>query len=118
LPDGADMQFVATMGEDVPDLARHAVAGKVTVFDFYAAWCVSCRDLELRLHQLVTTRTDVAVRKLNVMTWDSPIATRYLKQVPALPYVIVFGKSGKQVAAISGLQLPALDEALAQAAAQ
>lgn len=116
LPDGADMQFISTMGEDVAALAGHAVPGKVTVFDFYAAWCVSCRDLELRLHELVTTRSDVAVRKLNVMTWDSPVATRYLKTVPALPYVLVYDKTGVQVAAISGLKLQALDDAIARAA--
>jgi thiol-disulfide isomerase/thioredoxin len=116
LPEGADLRFVSTMGEDVPDLGAHAVAGKVTVFDFYAAWCVTCRDLELRLQELVTERRDVAVRKLNVMTWDSPVATRYLGQVPSLPYVVVYSKSGERVGTVSGLKLDELDELIARAA--
>ena len=66
---------------------------------------------------MLASRSDLAYRKLDVGDWDTPLGARYLKGVKALPYVLVFDKGGKQVAAISGLDLPALDAALAKASA-
>ena len=42
LPADADLIELSKEGEDVPELERHAVPGKVTVFDFYAVWCAPC----------------------------------------------------------------------------
>src|SRR5688572_3245876 len=35
LPADADVAWISKAGEDVADLAAHAAAGKVTLFDFY-----------------------------------------------------------------------------------
>src|SRR5262245_32557938 len=46
IPPGADYRRLSNGGEDVASLESHAVAGKVTLFDFYADWCAPCRQLD------------------------------------------------------------------------
>jgi thiol-disulfide isomerase/thioredoxin len=115
LPPGADVVELSRQGEDVPTLEAHAVRGKVTLFDFYAVWCAPCRKIDGHVAALLAKRSDLAVRKLNVVSWETPLAARYLKAIPNLPYVVVYGRSGQKIRAISGLDLGALDEAIAEA---
>ena len=114
-PAGADVVELSKQGEDVPSLDGHAVRGKVTLFDFYAVWCAPCRQIDAHVMPMLSQRSDLAVRKLNVVSWETPLAVRYLKDAPALPYVIVYGKDGKRVRAVSGLDLDALDRTIAEA---
>lgn len=94
------------------ELSEHLVAGKVTVFDFHAQWCKPCKEVDRHLAQVLATRGDVAVRKIDVVDWDSEVAKTHLRYAPTLPYVVVFGVGGKEVAKISGLKLDALDQAI------
>jgi hypothetical protein len=55
------------------------------------------------------------VRKINVGSWDTPVAERWLKEVPELPYLVIYDKRGQRVAAIAGAKLDELDRALAEA---
>lgn len=114
-PTGADVVELSHAGEDVPALDGHVVRGKVTVFDFYAVWCAPCRALDAHMRTLLEQRRDLAVRKLNVVSWETPLAARYLRDVPTLPYVVVYDKTGKRVRALSGLDLEALDRAVEEA---
>lgn len=118
LPAQADIAKLTATGEDVGDLERHAVAGKVTVFDFYADWCAPCRTIDVHVHKLLQARSDIALRKLNVVDWESALARRHLQGVPNLPYVVVYGKDGKKVRAIAGVDLAALDRAIADGGAR
>jgi thiol-disulfide isomerase/thioredoxin len=113
-PPGADVRTVTKSGEDVPDLKPHLAAGKVTVVDFSAIWCEPCRKLDEHMVKVLTARQDVAYRKLDIGDWDTPLAKRYLKSVPALPYVIVFGADGARVGEIAGLDLERVDKAIAK----
>jgi thiol-disulfide isomerase/thioredoxin len=115
LPAGADLVELSKQGEDVPSLEAHLAKGKVTLFDFYAIWCGPCRKIDAHLFPMLGRRGDLAVRKLNMVSWETPIAERYLKNIPSLPYVVVYGKDGKKVRAVSGLDLAALDRAIAEA---
>lgn len=117
-PAGADVVSVTNDGADVPDLAPLLAKGKLTIVDFGASWCEPCRELDAHVVRLLQTRTDIAYRKLDVADWDSPLAARYLKDVPALPYVIVFDGAGARRDAFSGLDLPRLDRALGPAPAK
>jgi thiol-disulfide isomerase/thioredoxin len=117
-PAGADLVEISAQGEDVPALEPHVVPGKVTVFDFYAIWCAPCRKIDEHLFPLLGRRADVAVRKLNVVSWETPVAERYLRNAASLPFVVVYGKRGQRVAEIAGLDLGAIDRAIDKAGAQ
>lgn len=115
VPAGADVVELSKQGEDVAALETHAARGKVTLFDFYAVWCAPCRKIDAHVFALLGKRSDLAVRKLNVVSWETPLAARYLKDIPSLPYVVVFGKDGKRVGAVAGLDLAKLDQMIARA---
>lgn len=113
----ADIAWVATAGEDVPSLEPHAVKGKVTVFDFYADWCSVCRKVDGHVYaKLSAGDKTLALRKLNVVDWDSPLAQRWVSKVPSLPFLVIYGPDGKKVTSLHGANLPALDAAIAKAA--
>jgi thiol-disulfide isomerase/thioredoxin len=85
-----DIAEVTTTGEAV-DLAP--VGGKITVFDFWAPWCVPCKALDEKLRQLARRHPDrLAIRRLNVVDWDSPASERYLTRggFGSLPHIKVF----------------------------
>jgi thiol-disulfide isomerase/thioredoxin len=115
LPDTADFKVLAPAGEDVPSLADHAVKGKVTVFDFYADWCAPCKEVDVHVYKKLQTRTDIAYRKLNVVSWETPLAKRHLAKVPNMPFVVVYGTGGAEVGRMSGLDLGKLDQLIAAA---
>jgi thiol-disulfide isomerase/thioredoxin len=113
----ADIAWLAKAGEDVVALDAHAVKGKITVFDFYADWCAACRKVDGHLYgKLAAGDNTLAYRKLNIVDWDSPLAQRYVKTVPSLPFLIIYGPDGKRVATLHGADLASLDAALAKAA--
>ena len=114
-PQGADVVQLVSDGRDLPALEPHRVPNKITVFDFHAAWCPPCRKVDEHLYPTLAKRQDIAVRKIDVGSWDTPVAQRWLNEVPELPYLIIFDKKGRKVAAIAGAKLEELDRALAEA---
>jgi copper chaperone CopZ len=110
-PAEADVVVLSRDGAAVGPLDALRVPGKYTVFDVYAEWCGPCRQVDERLRQLAAARTDVAVRKLNVVDFDSALARELGPRFEALPYVIVFSPAGKRTE-IAGLDLEKLERAL------
>ncbi|MBR58480.1 MAG: hypothetical protein CMH54_10725 [Myxococcales bacterium] len=94
------------------DLDTVLVPGKYTIIDFTAAWCGPCRKLDEALARIVTKRKDIAVRKIDIYDWGTVVANQHLKNVPELPYVIIYGPDGKKLDAISGLHLGRVRNAL------
>lgn len=107
----ADVKWISSAGEDV-DIDAQRAEGKVTVIDFYATWCGPCREVDREMVTILENDPGVALRKVNVVEWESPVAKRYLTNVPNLPYVIVYARSGARVRVITGLDLPALRSAI------
>src|SRR5688572_25150679 len=82
-----DVQVVSK-GEPV-DLDAVAVKGKYTIYDFYADWCPPCRSLDVQLRQLASTHDDVAVRKIDIVDWTTPVVKQH--GVEGLPHMVVYG---------------------------
>ena len=95
-PDHVDLKVVTTSGEPAGPLERHRVDGKFTVLDFYADWCGPCRDVDRQLHGIVAERQDIAIRKFNVVDFESPLAKELGARLTKLPYVVVFDPEGKR----------------------
>jgi thiol-disulfide isomerase/thioredoxin len=116
LPENADIAWLSRTGEDVPSLDVHAVPGKVTVFDFYAEWCAACRKVDGHVYKRIAGGDPaLAYRKLNIVEWESAIGQRYVRDVPSLPFVIIYGRDGKRFTTLHGADLVALDRAIAEA---
>jgi len=116
VPDGADYKRLSSGGEDVPSLETHAVRGKVTIFDFYADWCAPCRQVDEHVLGLMKQRGDIAYRRLNLGGWETPLAKHYMANVQSLPFVVVYGRDGRRLREITGLDLAKLDQTIADAA--
>lgn len=112
-PAGADVATLTRDGSAVGPLDKLRVPAKYTVFDVYADWCGPCRQVDERLRELVKARADVAVRKLNVVDFDTPLARELGSRFDALPYVVVFSPAGKRTD-IQGIDFDKLDRALGQ----
>ncbi len=112
-PPGADFKVITRGGAEVPEIATIPVKGKFTVIDFSATWCRPCREIDEHMAKVLGTRSDIAYRKLEIGDWDTPLAQRYLKGIPQLPYVIVYDAAGARVKELVGVDLAALDAALA-----
>jgi thiol-disulfide isomerase/thioredoxin/copper chaperone CopZ len=108
-PAGADMLELNKDGEAVGPLDKLRVADKFTVFDVYADWCGPCRDVDKKLREIVAKRPDVAVRKLSVVDFDSPLAQEL--GIEMLPHLVVFSPQGKRTE-IQGAELGKIEKAL------
>jgi thioredoxin 1 len=92
----ADVIALTETGSAVGPLEKLRVAGKYTVFDVYADWCGPCRVVDAQLRELTERRKDIAVRKLNVVDFKSPLAREMGARLKALPYLVVFSPRGKR----------------------
>jgi thiol-disulfide isomerase/thioredoxin len=116
-PEGSDATTPITDGTDVADLATLVVKGKTTILDFSGIWCKPCREIDKHMATVLGSHKEIAYRRLDIGDWDSALARHYLKEVPQLPYVIVYGPKGERIDAIVGVDLARLDKAIASAAA-
>jgi thiol-disulfide isomerase/thioredoxin len=71
------------------------VPGKITVVDFYADWCGPCKQMAPVLDKLVSGKSDVVLKKIDIVNWDSAVAKKY--DITSIPNVRVFDKQGRMV---------------------
>jgi len=90
-----DEALISLQGERV-DISRNLVPGKYTIVDFYADWCVQCAKMDPILKGLTRSHADIAVRKINIVNWDTPVVAQY--QITYLPYLHLYGPSGALLA--------------------
>ncbi len=83
-------------GEQV-DITASLVPGKLTVVDFYADWCGPCRSLAPKLDRLLAANSEsLAIRKVDVVNWDSAVARQY--RIQSLPHLKLFDENGQLLA--------------------
>ena len=111
-PPSADFKVIAHAESEVPDITTLPVKGKITVIDFSATWCRPCRTIDEHMARVLGARSDIAYRKLEIGDWDTPLAQRYLKGIPQLPYLIIYDAAGTRVKEIVGVDLASLDATL------
>ncbi len=106
-----DVKAITKPGEMV-DIYKHLVPGKITVMDFFATWCGPCRKADEFFGELLTQRNDIALRKMDIVDWDSDIAKHYLQDATEIPYMIIFDAEGNELTRLSGYKKDKLKEIL------
>ena len=85
------------------DLSRSAVAGKITVFEFYSDHCRPCLEMSPFLQRLAEGRPDLAIRKLNIdrpgsqqIDFESPLFRQ--AKIQGVPAFMIYDAKGNLVA--------------------
>jgi thiol-disulfide isomerase/thioredoxin len=98
------------------ELSAHLAAGRVTVFEFYADWCSVCRRIDAGLRQLMRTRHDVTLKKINIGDGETEVAKQY--RIEITPTFHVYSAGGRLVKVFSGGDLGELEKAIREAATE
>lgn len=110
----AELDILTVTHGDAIEIRDHLAAGKFTIVDYYADWCAPCRVLEPMLEQLLVKYNNVAIRKVDIVSWNSDIARQASKEyrLVGLPYVQVFGPDGKLLGFSMGLSITPIEALL------
>lgn len=93
--DSGDVVTLVKGGEEV-DLAANLVAGKFTIYDFYADWCPPCRALDVELRGMASRHENLAVRRIDIVDWTTPVVRQH--GFESLPFIVLFGPDGHEIA--------------------
>jgi len=95
-------------------IQEELAAGKVTIFDYYAEWCGPCHLLTPKLERLVSRYSNVALRKVDIVNWESAAARQASNDfgLSGLPYVRIYGPNGEVLGAVVGNHVEQVEELL------
>ena len=82
------------------DMNQHFALGNVTVVDFYADWCGPCRQLSRSLEQMAGTDPEIALRKVDIVNWRTPVVQQF--NIRSVPQVNVYDRGGRLVGTVFG----------------
>lgn len=96
------------------DLRKNLAQGKVTLFDYYADWCGPCHLLTPKLERLVFKYENVALRKVDIGTWESDAAEQASSEfeLPGLPFTRIFDNHGKLLGQVHGNRIEQIEAIL------
>jgi thioredoxin 1 len=101
-------EFVADRGQSIEvithgqqaDISKHLALGNVTIVDYYADWCGPCKQVSPALEQLAKSDPEIALRKVDIVNWTSPVAKQY--HITSIPRVEVYGRKGQLIGTVRG----------------
>jgi thiol-disulfide isomerase/thioredoxin len=119
--DKATIAAVAGHGQQVEvishggavDISKHLAPGNVTIVDFYADWCGPCKQLSPSLEQMANTDPQVALRKIDIVNWNTAVAKQY--SIRSIPQVNVYNRGGDLVGTVVGVNPEQVKRYIAQA---
>jgi thioredoxin 1 len=114
VPDRGREIEVISHGAEV-DITSHLSAGNVTLVDFYADWCGPCKLITPVLEEMAKKDPEVALRKIDIVNWTTPVAKQY--EVQSIPRVMVYGRTGKLVGTVNGANPQMIQQYVTQAKA-
>jgi thioredoxin 1 len=85
----------------------------VTVVEFYADWCGPCRRLSPSLEQMAQIDPEVALRKIDIVRWGTPVARQF--NIHSVPQVNVYDRGGRLVGNVFGVDFDQVKAYVAQA---
>jgi thioredoxin 1 len=97
------------------DINQHLALGNVTVIEFYADWCGPCRRLSPSLEQMASSDPEIALRKIDIVNWRTPVAQQF--NVHSVPQVNVYNRAGHLVGTVMGADVDKVRSYVAQAKA-
>ena len=95
------------------DIAQHLALGNVTVVDFYADWCGPCKQLSPSLEQMASTDPEIALRKIDIVNWNTAVVKQY--NIRSIPQVNVYNRGGLLVGTVVGADAAEVKRYVAQA---
>jgi thioredoxin len=95
------------------DINQHLALGSVTVVEFYADWCGPCKMLTPSLEQMAQTDPQVALRKIDIVRWGTPVSQQF--NLHSIPQVNVYNRAGGLVGTVSGADFDSVKAYVAQA---
>jgi thioredoxin 1 len=95
------------------DITEHLALGNVTVVDFYADWCGPCKQLSPHLEQMARTDPQIALRKIDIVNWKTPVVNQY--NIHSIPQVNVYNRGGRLVGTVVGADVEKVKRYVAQA---
>ncbi len=87
--------------------------GNVTVVDFYADWCGPCKQLSPSLEQMAQTDPEIALRKIDIVNWNTAVVKQY--NIRTIPQVNVYNRGGLLVGTVVGADAEEVKRYVAQA---
>ncbi|HEX4708583.1 MAG TPA: thioredoxin domain-containing protein [Candidatus Udaeobacter sp.] len=95
------------------DINKHLALGNVTIVDFYADWCGPCRQISPSLEQMARTDPEIALRKIDIVNWKTPVARQF--NLTSIPQVNVYNRRGALVGTVNGADAEQVKRYVAQA---
>src|SRR6266446_2420683 len=95
------------------DINQHLALGNVTVVDFYADWCGPCRQLSPSLEQMARSDPEIALRKVDIVNWRTPVARQF--NLHSIPQVNVYNRGGILIGTVNGVDFEQVKRYVAQA---